>query len=72
MTKSAGLTDVPRNPAVRAAKTPAASFSPVPPAAPALSAIQIPKKVPTNAPIAVINCEVIACRFVKPDLIRIE
>lgn len=71
MTKSEGLTEVPKNPAVLAARIPAASFSPTPPA-PALSAIQIPRKVPTKAPIAVMNCEVIACRLVKPDLIKIE
>lgn len=39
---------------------------------PDVSAIQIPKKVPTNAPTAVKNCEPMAWRFVKPDLMRIE
>ena len=74
ITKSDPLTDVPKYPVpcpdtIAAKSTP---FSITESPAPLLSAIQMPKKVPTKAPIAVMNCEVMASRFENPDLTRME
>jgi hypothetical protein len=64
MTSSPAPTLVPNNPS----PTLSGSLFPVPD----VSAIQIPRKVPTNAPTAVKNCDPIAWYFVKPDLMRME
>lgn len=63
ITKSPFATLVPHNP------SPALGC---PPPVPLVSAIQIPKNVPTNAPTAVKNWLPIACDLVKPDLIKME
>jgi hypothetical protein len=65
-----GITKSP--PATLDPKSPSPSFNTTPDPVPDVSAIQIPRNVPTNAPTAVKNWEPIACFLVKPDLIKME